>query len=106
MTKRILFILGMIITSMSYANAYQVISSKELGQQDAKNQNVIVKCTTETGKVSTQTCSLRRYAKCEGSGTDIKCNGWNQWIDLRNSDKGYTDWKTAANQCCRSKGLR
>ncbi len=79
--------------AMRDARAYQVLSSKELGQNDAKNQNVVVKCTTDTGKVSNQTCSLRRYAKCTGTGANKKCNQ-------------YSDWKSAASACCRAKGLR
>lgn len=88
------------------ANAYQVISSKELGQNDAKNQNVVVKCTTDTGRVSNQTCSLRRYAKCTGTGTNKRCGGWQPWRDLRNPSKQFSDWKSAASACCRAKGLR
>ncbi len=88
------------------AAAYQVLSSKELGKNDAKNQNVVVKCTTDTGKVSNQTCSLRRYAKCTGTGANKRCNGWQPWQDLRAPSKKYSDWKTAAAACCRAKGLR
>ncbi len=87
------------------ANAYQVISSKELGSMDAKNQNIVVKCTTESGKVSDQTCSLRRYARCSGT-TKTSCNGWMPWKDLRDPSRNYTDWRSAANDCCRAKGLR
>ncbi len=92
--------------AMRDARAYQVLSSKELGQNDAKNQNVVVKCTTDTGKVSNQTCSLRRYAKCTGTGANKKCNGWQPWKDLRNPGNQYSDWKSAASACCRAKGLR
>jgi len=92
--------------AMRNARAYQVLSSKELGQNDAKNQNVVVKCTTDTGKVSNQTCSLRRYAKCTGTGANKKCNGWQPWKDLRNPGNQYSDWKSAASACCRAKGLR
>lgn len=88
------------------ADAYQVLSSKELGQNDAKNQNVVVKCTTDTGKVSNQTCSLRRYAKCTGTGKNKKCTGWQPWRDLRNPGAQYSDWKAAASACCRAKGMR
>ena len=94
------------ISSVLSANAYQVLSSKELGQRDAKNQNVVVKCTTDTGKVSNQTCSLRRYVKCSGEGAAKKCSGWQPWTDLRNPGKQYPDWKTAASACCREMGLR
>lgn len=104
--KKILISLFIITTCTFAANAYQVLSSKELGQNDAKNQNVVVKCTTDTGKVSNQTCSLRRYAKCTGTGTNKRCNGWQPWRDLRNPSKTYSDWKAAASACCRAKGLR
>lgn len=99
---------GLLVFAMCIggANAYQVLSSKELGKGDAKNQNVVVKCTTDTGKVSNQTCSLRRYAKCTGKGTNKKCAGWQAWKDLRNPSKQYSDWKAAAAACCRAKGLR
>ncbi|MBN1324743.1 MAG: hypothetical protein JW974_00785 [Alphaproteobacteria bacterium] len=92
--------------SIGGANAYQLLSSKELGQKDAKNQNVVVKCTTDTGKISTQTCTMRRYAKCSGAGIDKKCNGWQAWKDLRNPSSGYSDWRSGAAACCKSKGLR
>lgn len=88
------------------ANAYQVISSQELGKNDAKNQNVVVKCTTDTGKVSNQTCSLRRYVKCTGNGANKRCAGWQPWRDLRAPSNEYSDWKSAASACCRAKGLR
>ncbi|MBP5364043.1 MAG: hypothetical protein J6Y49_01690 [Alphaproteobacteria bacterium] len=105
MKKLFIVFMGVFLTAMS-ANAYQVLSSKELGQMDAKNQNVVVKCTTDTGKVSNQTCSLRRYAKCSGEGTTKKCPGWQPWTDLRNPGRQYSDWKTAASACCRAMGLR
>lgn len=92
--------------SVSGANAYQLLSSKELGKNDARNQNVVVKCTTDTGKVSTQTCTLRRYAKCTGQGMGKKCNGWQPWKDLRDPSSGFSDWRSGAAECCRSKGLR
>ena len=104
--KRILLSLIVVLTTACVANAYQVISSKELGQNDAKNQNVVVKCTTDTGRVSNQTCSLRRYAKCSGTGTKKRCSGWQPWRDLRNPSKQFSDWKAAASACCRAKGLR
>lgn len=95
-----------IATTALSANAYQVMSSKELGKGDAKNQNVVVKCTTDMGKISNQTCSLRRYVKCMGTGTQKTCSGWQGWRDLRNPEKQFSDWKTAANECCRALGLR
>ena len=104
--KKLLVAILMTFTTAISANAYQVLSSKELGQMDAKNQNVVVKCTTDTGKVSNQTCSLRRYAKCKGEGNAKKCSGWQPWNDLRNPGHGYADWKTAASACCREMGLR
>ncbi len=94
-----------LVTALS-ANAYQVMSSKEIGRDDAKNQNVVVKCTTDLGKISNQTCSLRRYVKCNGTGINKNCTGWQGWRDLRNPEKQYSDWKTAASACCRSLGLR
>lgn len=104
--KKILTAILICATALTTANAYQVMSSKELGQNDAKNQNVVVKCTTDTGKVSNQTCSLRRYAKCTGTGANKRCSGWQAWRDLRAPSKQYSDWKTAASSCCRAKGLR
>ncbi len=104
--KKLILAILIAITSASGASAYQVLSSKELGQNDAKNQNVVVKCTTDTGKVSNQTCSLRRYAKCTGTGTNKKCSGWQPWQDLRNPSKKYSDWRAAASACCRAKGMR
>ncbi|MFQ6777798.1 MAG: hypothetical protein ACLRFI_00675 [Alphaproteobacteria bacterium] len=105
MKKIIISVIGFIITLQS-ASAYQILSSKEYGSSDARNQNVVVKCTTETGKISTETCSLRRYIKCTGSGTNMSCSGWQPWRDLRNPQKSYNDWKSAASACCRAKGLR
>ncbi len=104
--KRLISATLIALTTITTASAYQVLSSKELGQNDAKNQNVVVKCTTDTGKVSNQTCSIRRYAKCDGEGTKRKCSGWQPWRDLRSPEKQYSDWKTAASACCRAKGLR
>ncbi len=98
----ILFLFGIIVN----ANAYQVLSSKELGRGDAKNQNVVVKCTTPAGGISNQTCSLRRYAKCTGTGSAKNCNGWQQWNDLRSPSKKYSSWQKAAEACCGAKGLR
>ena len=104
--KKILTAILICTAALTTANAYQVMSSKELGQNDAKNPNVVVKCTTDTGKVSNQTCSLRRYAKCTGTGANKRCSGWQAWRDLRAPSKQYSDWKTAASSCCRAKGLR
>jgi len=104
--KKIISAAIICVTAITTANAYQVMSSKELGKNDAKNQNVVVKCTTDTGRVSNQTCSLRRYAKCTGTGTKKNCNGWQPWTDLRAPGKKYSDWRSAASACCRAKGLR
>lgn len=106
MKKMLSFIALVAFTTIGSANAYQLLSSKELGKNDARNQNVVVKCTTDTGKISDQTCSLRRYVKCTGTGDNKKCNGWQAWQDLRNPSKQYSDWRSAASACCRSKGLR
>lgn len=100
--KKLLFILFSVFVFIGSASAYQLLSSKEFGNGDAKNQNVVVKCTTDTGKVSSQTCSLRRYAKCAGK----TCNGWQPWRDLRDTTTQYSDWRAAAAACCRAKGLR
>ena len=103
--KKILFSLIAVMTIVSNGFAYQVLSTKEFGQGDAKNQNVVVKCTTDTGKMSGETCSLRRYVKC--TDKDAKnCTLWQPWRDLRNPSKTYMDWKSAASACCRAKGLR
>lgn len=104
--KKIISALLVISCTIFSANAYQILSSKQIGQDDAKNQNVVVKCTTDTGKLSNQTCTLRRYAKCTGTGTKKRCSGWQPWRDLRQPAKQYSDWKTAASACCRAKGLR
>ena len=86
--------------------AYQVIATKDFGKGDAKNQNVIVKCTTDTGKLSDETCSLRRYVKCIGKDQKTNCTLWQPWRDLRNPIGSYSDWKSAASACCKKKGLR
>ncbi len=104
--KKIFITLSLVCATMFSANAYQVISSKEIGKNDAKNQNVVIKCTTDTGRVSNQTCNLRRYAKCTGQGSQKRCSGWQPWRDLRNPAKQYSDWKSAASACCRAQGLR
>ena len=93
------------VAVLGNAFGYQVLSTKEFGKDDAKNQNVIVKCTTDTGKISIETCSLRRYAKCTGKNNK-NCNSWQPWHDLRDPSTPYSDWKTAANGCCKKKGLR
>ncbi len=104
--KKMLSAVLIVMATIHAASAYQVLSSKELGKNDARNQNVVVKCTTPTGKVSNQTCSLRRYVKCTGTGAAKKCNGWQAWRDLRTPNKTYSDWRSAASACCRGMGLR
>ena len=104
------FIPAFVIVSMlSFpVGAYQLQSNRELGKDDAKNQNVVVKCTTDTGKVSNQTCGLRRYARCTTNTSGKKtCNGWQQWTDVRNpAAPPHPDWQSAAAACCKAKGLR
>lgn len=104
--RKLLTALVIICATAMSANAYQVISSREMGKDDAKNQNVVVKCTTDLGRLSNQTCSLRRYVKCVGTGVNKNCGNWQGWRDLRNPEKQYSDWRTAASACCRSLGLR
>ena len=102
-----IFLLGIAIISLcGNAFAYQVLSTKEIGKDDARNQNVIVKCTTDTGKMSEETCSLRRYVKCTGKDKKSNCNLWQPWRDLRDPSNTYSDWKAAASACCKKKGLR
>ncbi len=84
---------------------YQLLSTKEYGRNDAKNQNIVVKCTTDTGKISSETCTLRRYAKCDNK-TKKDCNGWLPWRDLRDTKSVYADWQSGAVDCCKRKGLR
>lgn len=106
--KKLFSLVGLLIIGfyIGNANAYQVLSSKELGNNDARNQNMVVKCTTDTGKISTQTCTLRRYAKCTGTSSSKNCNGWQPWKDLRDSGSSYSDWREGAAECCAQKGLR
>lgn len=106
MFKKLFFALCATVISISTASAYQLLSSKELGKNDARNQTVVVKCTTDTGKTSNQTCTLRRYVKCSGTGENKNCSGWQAWQDLRSPSKKYSDWRSAATACCRAKGLR
>ena len=102
--KKFFVIVISVFMVVGHASAYQLLSSKEFGKGDAKNQNIVVKCTTDTGKLSNQTCSLRRYAKCSSDGKN--CSGWQPWRDLRDTTKQYSDWRGAASACCRAKGLR
>ena len=103
--KKILFMLIAIVSVCGNTFGYQVLSTKEFGKNDAKNQNIVVKCTTDTGKLSAETCSLRRYAKCTDKEKK-NCNQWQPWRDLRDSNSSYADWKSAASACCKKKGLR
>jgi hypothetical protein len=103
--KKILFSLIVMFSLIPKCHAYQVISTKEYGKNDAKNQNITVMCTTDTGKESPETCSLRRYAKCSDKNKKI-CNTWQPWRILRDSGSTYADWKAAASDCCKKKGLR
>lgn len=99
-------VLFALVINISDANAYKLLSSKELGNDDAENQNIVVQCTTDTGKTANQTCKLRRYVKCSGVGTKKQCNGWQPWKDLQNPGAQYSDWRAGASDCCQSKGLR
>ncbi len=103
--KKILFsLIGVFALSVN-SLAYQVASTKEFGKGDAKNQTVTVQCTTDTGKESSEVCLLRRYVKC--TGKDKKnCNSWQPWRNMRNTSSAYSDWKSAASDCCKKKGLR
>ncbi|MCL2537947.1 MAG: hypothetical protein FWE52_00480 [Alphaproteobacteria bacterium] len=104
--KKILFF--SIFTFMfTAANAFQLQSQRDLGRDDARNQNVVVQCTTAGGQVSSQTCHLRRHAKCTNNRDGTKnCNAWNPWHDVRNPGGQFADWRDAATACCRAKGLR
>jgi len=104
--KKILFGLVAAVVFVGNTFSYQVLSTKEFGKADAKNQNVIVKCTTDTGKLSDETCSLRRYVKCNGKDKRSQCDSWQPWRDLRDTSATYADWKSAASACCKKKGLR
>jgi hypothetical protein len=104
--KKIFFSLIAVCSVVINASAYQVLSSKEFGKDDAKNQNIIVKCTTDTGKTSEELCSLRRYVKCTGKDKKSLCTSWQPWRDVRDPSGSYSDWKTAASACCKKKGLR
>lgn len=105
MKKIILSIIAIVLTCGN-TFAYQVLTTKEFGIGDAKNQNVIVKCTTDTGKMSGETCSLRRYVKCNSKDKKSDCTSWQPWRDLRDATQPYADWKSAASACCKKKGLR
>jgi len=96
-----------LILCFGAANAYVLKSQKDLGTGDARNQNVIVQCTTDAGKMSNQTCHLRRHVKCTvGASGKKNCNGWQYWKDVRNPSSNYPDWRKGAEACCQAKGLR
>lgn len=89
------------------ANAWQLESQRTLGSGQGANQNVSVKCTTAAGKVASQSCNLRRYAKCNKTASGAQsCNGWQPWTDIRNPGRGFSTWQSAADSCCRAKGLK
>ncbi|MCL1892441.1 MAG: hypothetical protein FWF97_04115 [Alphaproteobacteria bacterium] len=89
------------------ADAYVLQSSKDLGKDDARNQNVLVQCTTPDGGISNQTCHLRRYVKCSvGADEKRRCNGWQYWKDVRKPATSWPDWRRGAEACCQAKGLR
>lgn len=104
--KKIFLSFVIISSVVTNAFAYRLLSTKEFGKDDAKNQNIIVKCTTDTGKMSEETCSLRRYVKCNGQDKKSLCTSWHPWRDLRDPSETYSDWKAAAGACCKKKGLR
>ncbi len=104
--KKVFIFLFATFMFVGNAFSYQVLSTKEFGKADAKNQNVVVKCTTDTGKMSDEICSLRRYVKCNGPDKKSKCDSWQPWRDLRDTDGTYADWRAAASACCKKKGLR
>lgn len=99
--KNIIFIF--LVLFLNPAFSFQMQSQKELGKADAKNQNVIVQCTTASGKISNETCTIRRFAKCNSKGD---CSGWQDWIDIKNPTLTYKDWRSAASACCLAKGQR
>ena len=103
--KNILLAFVAIFTIVGNSFGYQLMSTKEYGKGDAKNQNITVKCTTDTGKISSETCALRRYAKCNAKDKK-NCNAWQPWRDLRDAKTSYADWQSGAIDCCKKKGLR
>ncbi|MCL2017361.1 MAG: hypothetical protein FWG80_01115 [Alphaproteobacteria bacterium] len=96
---------ALLFTQDTYS--YKLQSSRELGRDEAKNQNIIVRCTTDTGSLSNETCQLRRFANCKVASNGKKnCSGWKPWHDIRNPGAEFGDWRGAADACCRRKGLR
>lgn len=103
--KKIFFILIATFSIIGNSFAYQLLSTKEYGKGDAKNQNITVRCTTDIGKNSSETCALRRYAKCSGKDNKV-CSGWKPWHELHEASAKYNTWQSAASACCKKKGLR
>lgn len=97
-----IFVFLVVLLLGTNVQAYQKVSSTTYGIGDARNENIVVRCTTPSGQIANDTCSLRRYAKC----TNGKCSGWDKWRDIRNTRDTYLSWQDAANACCRAKGLR
>jgi len=105
--KRILFLVPCSLFLLTgAADAYQLISSRELGHGEAKTQNIVVQCTTVKGRLSNEQCQLRRQASCRMVRGEQDCSGWQPWRILRNPTEGFGDWRQAADACCRAKGLR
>ena len=100
MKKFLVFYIALFYLQNSFG--YLLVSSKELGSMDAKNQTVVVKCTTDVGDVSDETCTVRRYVSCE----ENNCDSWQPWYDLYDSSNEYSDWREAVIDCCEAKGLR
>ena len=48
--KKIFVSMIAVVALVANASAYQVLTTKDFGKDDAKIQNVIVKRTTDTGK--------------------------------------------------------
>ena len=57
--KKMFFILIATFSIIGNSFAYQLLSTKEYGKGDAKNQNITVRCTTDIGKNSSETCSIK-----------------------------------------------
>ena len=103
--KKIFFVFVAVLSIINVSYGYELLSSKEYGKGDAKNQNVTVRSTTDVGKTSSETCSLRRYVKCSDKDK-TSCHGWQPWQDLRNAGTQFSTWQSAAAACCKKKGLR
>lgn len=86
----------------NYCLSYSVVFSKELGQDDAKNQTIQVKCTTDTGLISEEVCTIRRYVVCNNKN----CEKWGGWKIVHNPLNDFQNWQEAAINCCKAKGLK